>query len=252
MIRIKTPSEIVGIRKSCHLLAKIFDEIIEFVEPGKTPIAINAFAEKLIAKALAKPAFSTYAKFPTAMCISVNDAVIHGVPDNRPIKEGDILSMDLGLEKDGFFSDMAQTLAIGKISEEATRLLVDTNKSLYLGIDAIKAGARIRDIGKAISCYLKPLGYGVVYEFCGHGVGLAVHEDPQISHDYPSSGGNQRIRAGMTLAIEPMVNLGKPEVKIDKKDGWTVKTIDGKISAHFEHTIAVFEDHIEILTKPSF
>lgn len=250
MIRLKTPDEINGIRASSHLLANIFQEVLQFIQEGKTPKEINKYAEKLIHKYDADPSFSKYAGFPTAMCISVNDAVIHGVPDERPLVSGDIVGLDLGIAKNGFFSDMAKTIAVGTIDSSAKKLLEDTQISLEKGIAAVKNGGRIRDIAKAVSGYLKPLKYGVVYEFCGHGVGLAVHEDPQISHDYPAPGGNQRIRSGMTLAIEPMVNLGKPEVYIDKKDQWTVRTIDGKLSAHFEHTIAVFDDHIEILTIP--
>lgn len=250
MIRLKTMEEIDGIRASSRLLANIFYEVLDFVEEGKTPKEINHYAENLITKYGAEPSFSKYADFPTAMCISVNDAVIHGIPTNQPLKSGDIVGLDLGIAKDGFFSDMAKTIAIGKITSTAQKLLEDTQISLEKGIQAVKNGGRIRDIGKAVSAYLKPLKYGVVYEFCGHGVGLAVHEDPQISHDYPALGGNQRIREGMTLAIEPMVNLGKPEVYIDKKDKWTVRTVDGKPSAHFEHTIAVFNDHVEILTLP--
>ncbi len=250
MIRLKTTEEIDGIRASSHLLANIFHEVLDFVKEGKTPKEINQYAENLIAKYGAEPSFSKYADFPTAMCISVNDAVIHGVPSNQPLVCGDIVGFDLGIAKNGFFSDMAKTMAIGSISASSQKLLDDTQISLEKGIQSVKNGGRIRDIGKAVSGYLKPLKYGVVYEFCGHGVGLAVHEDPQISHDYPAPGGNQRIRAGMTLAIEPMVNLGKPEVYIDKEDKWTVRTVDGKPSAHFEHTIAVFDDHIEILTVP--
>lgn len=248
MIRLKTIEEINGIREASHLLADIFQEVLSFSKEGKTPKEINQFAESLIAKCGAEPSFSRYAEFPTAMCISVNDAVIHGVPSETKLVSGDIVGLDLGIVKNGFFSDMAKTIAIGSVPREIQKLLEDTEKSLFLGIEAVKNGGRVRDIGKAVSGYLKPLGYGVVYEFCGHGVGLAVHEDPQISHDYPSSGGNQRIRAGMTIAIEPMVNLGRPEVKIDKTDGWTVRSLDGTPSAHFEHTIAVLDDGVEVLT----
>jgi methionyl aminopeptidase len=249
MIRIKNKNEIDGIRKSCHLLTDILDELVSEVHPGVTTAELNSKAEQLIADAGSEPAFRKYGGFPTALCASVNNVVIHGVPNNRPLNEGDIVGLDLGVTLNGYFSDKAITVAVGKIDAATAKLLKDTEESLYRGIGAVSVSGRIKDIGKAVSEYLKPLGYGVVYEYCGHGVGLDVHEEPPISNNYPSHGPNPRFHNGMVLAIEPMVNMGVPEVKVDKADGWSVLTADGKKSAHFEHTIAIFNDQVEILTK---
>ncbi|NIZ18710.1 type I methionyl aminopeptidase [Entomospira culicis] len=249
MIKLKTKKEIAGIKSSCQLLAGGFRELTPLMRAGVSGLEINQWAEEYAKKHNAKPSFSTYGGFPTATCISVNHCVIHGVPNAQPFKEGDIVGIDFGLELNGFFSDMAITFAIGTISNSAQKLLEDTKASLMLGIEAVDSeNGRIQDIGKAISAFLKPKGYGIVHDFCGHGVGLAVHEDPQISHDYPSFGANPRFKEGMVFAIEPMINLGSPDVYVDRKDKWSVYTKDGALSAHFEHTIAITENGIEILT----
>lgn len=248
MIKLKTRKEIEGIRNSCKLLANAFLELEKLMIPGAHGIAINQWAEDFAKQYKAKPSFRVYAGFPFAMCISVNDVVIHGIPNHTPFKEGDIVGIDFGLELNGFFSDRALTFPIGVITPEASKLLLDTKKSLELGIAAVQSGARLHDIGKAISEYLKPKGYGIISEFCGHGVGLAVHEDPQISHDYPSYGPNPRFKEGMVLAIEPMITLGSSQVVIDPKDKWSVYSKDHSLTAHFEHTIAITENGIEILT----
>jgi methionyl aminopeptidase len=252
MIKLKSKKELAGIKKSCHLLASSFLEIAPMVQPGATGVAINAWAEDFAKKYNASPSFRKHGGFPTAMCISVNNAVIHGIPTSVPFKEGDIVGIDFGLELDGFFSDMAITFSVGTVSADVQLLLKETQAALMLGIAAVQLDSgRIQDIGKAISEYLKPKGYGIVYDFCGHGVGLAVHEEPQISHDYPSFGSNPRFKEGMVLAIEPMINMGVPEVYVDKKDKWTVYSQDGSLSAHFEHTIAITEHGVEIFTLPS-
>ena len=163
------------------------------------------------------------------------------------LKEGDIIGCDIGIELNGFYSDRAYTYPIGKVSREAEQLMKRTRECLYIGIDAAQKGGRIKDIGKAITSYLKPFGYGIVHSFCGHGVGLDVHEDPQIPNNYPSRGMNHRLKPGMVLAIEPMINLGTAEVEV-LDDDWTVKTMDKSLSAHFEHTILITEDKPEILT----
>lgn len=249
MIRIKNKKEIQGIKASCRLLTTCFMEMAEHVIEGNNGLALNQWAEDFARKYGANPSFRTYAGFPTAMCISVNNAVIHGIPTHAQFKEGDIVSIDFGLELHGFFSDMAVTFAITNVTDTTQKLLYDTQQSLSIGINAIQPQTgRIHDIGKAISGFLKPKGYGVVYDFCGHGVGLAVHEEPQISHDYPSFGSNPYFKEGMVLAIEPMVTLGSPEVYISKQDKWTVYTKDKSLAAHFEHTIAVTENGVEILT----
>ncbi len=249
MIKLKTKREIMGIKASCSLLAEAFAEIQSFMVAGNNGVELNKWAEDFAKKNKAKPSFRVYAGFPTALCISVNDAVIHGIPTARPFEEGDLIGVDFGLELNGFYSDRAVTFGIGDLPLRSQTLLNDTKASLYIGINAVHVGGRIQDIGKAISEYLKPKGYGIISDYCGHGVGLSVHEDPQISHDYPSLGPNPRIKVGMVLAIEPMVSLGSPEVSTDDADGWTVYMKDHSLSAHFEHTIAVTDNGIEVLTE---
>jgi methionyl aminopeptidase len=252
MVRLKTKRELVGIKNSCSLLAEAFAEMESRIVIGSTGLELNRWAEEFAKKNKAKPSFRVYAGFPTALCVSVNDAVIHGVPTDRTFVQGDLVGVDFGLELNGFYSDRAVTFGVGNLTERNKALLADTRASLYIGINAIHIGGRIQDIGKTISAYLKPKGYGIVSDYCGHGVGLSVHEDPQISHDYPSPGSsNPRIKVGMVLAIEPMVSLGSPEVLTDPSDGWTVRMKDHSLSAHFEHTIAVTDNGIEILTEGS-
>lgn len=251
MIKIKNRREIMGIKSSCSLLAEAFTEMQTLVVAGSNGVELNQWAESFAKKNKAKPSFRVYAGFPTALCVSVNDAVIHGVPSLHSFEEGDLVGVDFGLELNGFYSDRAVTFGIGVLPAQSKKLLEDTKSSLYIGINAIHTGGRIQDIGKAISEYLKPKGYGIISDYCGHGVGLSVHEDPQISHDYPSFGPNPRIKVGMVLAIEPMVSLGLPEVFTDPTDKWTVRMKDHSLSAHFEHTIAVTENGVEILTENS-
>ncbi len=248
MITLKNPNQIDGIRKSCKLLAELFLKIDEIIEPGISTWDVDKFASEFIRKNGGKAAFLGYGGFPGSICASVNDTVIHGIPTKKEIlKEGDIFGCDIGIELDGYFSDRAFTYPVGKVSEDASLLMKRTEESLYKGIEAAVVGGRIKDIGKAITEYLKPFGYGIVHSFCGHGVGLDVHEDPQIPNNYPSRGMNYRLKPGMVLAIEPMINLGTPEVDV-LEDDWTVKTRDRKISAHFEHTIAITNAGTEILT----
>jgi methionyl aminopeptidase len=249
MIKLKSKKELAGIKASCQLLANAFTEVESLLKVGSNGLEINAWAEDFAKKYKAKPSFSKYGGFPTAMCISVNQCVIHGVPNSTPFVEGDIVGIDFGLELGGFFSDKAITFAIGQVSEPVSLLLKDTQRALMLGIESVlPETGRIHDIGKAISSYLRPKGYGIVVDFCGHGVGLAVHEEPQISHDYPALGSNPRFKEGMVLAIEPMINLGSHEVYVDRKDKWSVYTRDGSLSAHFEHTLAITEHGVEIFT----
>jgi len=247
MIRIKSEKDIAGIRESSHILADTLNALQKMIEPGVSTQELDRFAKSYVEKQGARPAFLNYMGFPASVCISVNHVVIHGIPGKQKLKEGDIVSLDFGVDLHGYFSDAAKTYPVGKISTEAMNLLTVTEESLYRGIEQAVAGNRIRDISRAVSGYVEPYGYGVVYQFCGHGVGFAPHEDPQIPN-YVSSGPNPKLRAGMVIAIEPMINLGIDEVVI-LDDGWTVETADKKISAHFEHTVAIFEDHSEILTS---
>jgi len=248
MIKLKNEEQISRIRESGHILAELFKAIEPMIQPGISTGEIDDFVKDYLTERKAKPAFLGYGGFPGSFCASINQEVIHGIPSpKRYLKEGDIIGCDIGVDLDGFISDSAKTFPVGTISEPLKNLLKVTEECLYKGIEQAVVGNRIKDIGKAVSEYIKPYGFGIVHSYCGHGVGLAVHEDPQISNNYPSRGPNPRIRPGMVLAIEPMVNLGTSEVSL-LDDDWTVVTDDASMSAHFEHTVAVFEDHTEILT----
>ncbi|HNY21354.1 MAG TPA: type I methionyl aminopeptidase [Treponemataceae bacterium] len=246
MIRIKNERQIDGIRKSCKTLARLFKALIPMVQEGVTTADLDAFCVDFIKKAGGKPAW--YAeKFPGAACISVNEEVIHGIPSKKKtIKNGDLVSLDIGIDLGGYISDATVTVAVGEIGARERELLDVTKRSLDAGIAACKAGNRIGDISRAVFDVANGAGFGVVYEYCGHGVGLGVHEDPQIPN-VPERGPNPRIVPGMVLAIEPMINLGTADVDL-LDDDWTVVTADRKPSCHMEHTVAVFQDHTEILT----
>lgn len=246
MIRIKNEKQIDGIRRSCKALARLYRELIPAVREGITTGELDDLCVAYIKKIGGKPAWYSQ-KFPGAACISVNEEVIHGIPSkSRVIKNGDLVSLDIGIDLGGFISDSAVTVAVGSISDR-DRLLMDTTKRcLEAGIAACVKGNRIGDISRAVYDVAVSEGFGVVYEYCGHGVGLSVHEDPQIPN-VPERGPNPRIVPGMVLAIEPMINLGSGDVDL-LDDGWTVVTSDGLNSCHMEHTVAVFADHTEILT----
>jgi methionyl aminopeptidase len=246
MIRIKNEKQINGIRESCKALARLYRAITPLVQEGVTTGDLDAFCVDFIKKAGGKPAW--YAeKFPGAACISVNEEVIHGIPSkSRVIKSGDLVSLDIGIDLAGYISDAAITIPVGKVGKREQELLDVTSRCLDAGIAACRAGNRISDISRAVYDIATAARFGVVYEYCGHGVGLSVHEDPQIPN-VPERGPNPRIVPGMVLAIEPMINVGTADVDV-LEDGWTVVTADGKASAHMEHTVAVFPDHTEILT----
>ncbi len=246
MIRIKNQKQIDGIRRSCKALARLYRELIPLVQAGVTTGDLDAFCVDFIKKAGGKPAW--YAeKFPGAACISVNEEVIHGIPSQkRKIRDGDIVSLDIGIDLGGYISDSAVSVPVGNVTGAVKSLMATTSECLAAGIAECRAGKRIGDISRAVYDIATKAGYGVVYEYCGHGVGLSVHEDPQVPN-VPERGPNPRIVPGMVLAIEPMINLGTPDVDL-LDDDWTVVTADGKPSCHMEHTVAVFEDHTEILT----
>jgi methionyl aminopeptidase len=219
----------------------------EAVQPGVTTEEIDRIAYEYIIKQGAKPNFLNYNGFPATACISINDEVIHGIPSKkRVIKEGDIVSIDLGAVLDGYNGDNAATFAAGKISPEAERLINTTRESLYKGIEAAVAGGRIGDISSAVQKYCEERGFSVVRDFVGHGIGAKLHEDPSVPN-YGTPGRGVRLLPGMTLAIEPMINMGGYEVR-QLSDGWTIKTKDGGLSAHFEHTVAITADGPKILT----
>lgn len=248
MIRLKNEDEINAIRKSCQLLAQMFKEVIPQVKAGMSTKQVDDICKKFIIGHGGKPAWYQEG-FPGAACISINEEVIHGIPsEKRIIADGDIVSLDVGINLDGYISDSTHSVLVGNVSPKIKKLDEVTLEALQAGIDACRVGNRIKDISRAVYDVVAKHGYGVVYDYCGHGVGLDVHEDPSIPNVPNWGGANPRIQAGMVLAIEPMINLGTADV-ITAEDGWTVLTADGLPSAHEEHTVAVFEDHTEILTK---
>jgi methionyl aminopeptidase len=253
MIRLKNEKQIDGIRKSCKLLSAMYRELIPLVKPGVQTIEIDQWVQNWIKKAGGKPVFLGYCikkeiePYPAAICISINEEVIHGIPSKRRIKEGDLVSLDCGIELDGFVSDQAVSIEAGQVRNEVKRLNTVTRECLYKGIAAAKAGDRLMQIARAVEGHAKSHGYGVVREYCGHGVGFALHEDPHVPNT--PHGANPKLSNGMVLAIEPMINMGGAEVEI-LDDDWTVVTADEKISAHWEHTIAIFNGKTEILTDP--
>lgn len=248
MIVLRTAKEIDIMRKACQISAEALQVAGEAVKPGITTYEIDQIAYRYIKKQGAEPNFLNYNGFPATACISINDEVIHGIPSKkRVLKEGDIVSIDLGAKVNGYNGDNAATFACGNISDEAKRLCDTTRESLYLGIQQAVAGNRVGDIAFAIQSYCEERGFSVVREYTGHGVGTHLHEDPSVPN-YGTAGRGQRLLPGMTIAIEPMINAGSKAIKC-LPDGWTVKTLDGKLSAHFEHTIAITKGEPIILTK---
>lgn len=247
MIRLKNPEQMARIRASCQLLAQLFVELPGQVEEGRSTLDIDRWAENWIRQRGGKPAFKGYQGFPGTVCISINQEVIHGIPKaDRKIKAGDLVSLDSGIDLGGFFSDMAMTMAVGSITSEEKKLLEVTKASLAAGIGAVRVGGRVRDVAVAVTEVVKPHRFGIVHQYCGHGVGFGPHEDPQVPNAV-SLGPNPRLVPGMVIAVEPMINLGKAEVRV-LSDEWTVVTVDGRKAAHFEHTVAILEDGPEVLT----
>jgi len=249
MITLKTEDQIKYIHDSCRLLAQLHDKLEKIVEVGITTQEIDRIAYDFILKHKGTPAFLHYGGFPNTCCISINEQVIHGIPSMRKLKDGDIVSLDIGINLNGYFSDAARTHLVGNhVPDDVKKLVKITNESLLLGIEGTeKRGARIHDISLPISRHAERHGFSVVRDYCGHGVGLQVHEDPQIPNYVNSFSPNPRLREGMVLAIEPMINLGNKRVET-LEDGWTVVTADGKPSAHVEHTIAITSNGVIILT----
>ena len=247
MVRIRTQREIGLIANSCQIVADTLDMLSAYVKPGAHIINLDEKAEKFICAQGARPAFKGYMGFPATLCVSVDDEVVHGIPNDRVLEEGQIVGIDCGAEKDGYYGDHARTFAIGNVSEDKQKLMDVTHESLMRGIAAAKPGNYVSDIGHAIQSYVEELGYSVVRELVGHGIGTKLHEDPQVpNYGQPKQG--YKLREGMCIAIEPMINLGMKEVKTDS-DGWTIRTADGEASAHFEHTIAIMANGPEILSK---
>ena len=246
MIVCRSKAEVQKLRRVNQLVGGILTELRQMVVPGVTTEEIDASAEALVRKAGAEPAFKGYHGFPATVCASVNEQVVHGIPSARQLVEGDVLSLDMGAKLDGFYGDCAVTVPVGGVSTDAARLLQVTETALFHGIEAVKPGARVSDIGAAVQAHVEAHGFSVVREFVGHGIGSSLHEEPQIANYGPADRG-PRLAEGMALAIEPMVNAGAAAVKV-LSDGWTAVTRDGSLSAHFEHTIVVADGGVEILT----
>jgi methionyl aminopeptidase len=248
-IKIKTEDELKLMRSSCAVAAEVLEEIGAYIKPGITTQEVDDFAAEQIKARGGKSAFLGYRKYPRHTCLSVNEEVVHGIGNERELRLGDIVSVDVGVMYKGFIGDNARTFAVGGCGVLAQRLLDVTEQALYLGIAQAKAVNRVSDISRAIQEFVESNGFSVVREFVGHGVGRSMHEDPQVPN-FVDRRMNDKLRAGMTIAIEPMVNAGRPDVKI-LKDGWTVVTQDGSLSAHFEHTVLITDGEPEILTCPA-
>ncbi|HUO06001.1 MAG TPA: type I methionyl aminopeptidase [Candidatus Binataceae bacterium] len=252
MIMIKTPAEIAVMRKANRIVAEILAELAAAVRPGITTDELDRLAEELTHKKGAKPAFKGYrpgdVAYPKCLCVSVNNEIVHGIPSSRRLKAGDIVSLDFGVVYDGFYGDSARTVAIGEVPERTKKLLQVTRESLYAGIDQARPGNRIGDIGRAVQEMAEGAGFSVVTGFAGHGIGRRLHEEPQVPNYFHPGMPNPRLREGMVIAIEPMINEGSPELEI-LDDGWTAVTADGKLSAHFEHSIAITSSGPEILSE---
>jgi methionyl aminopeptidase len=245
--KIKTPAEITAIRESGRMLATVLKKIEEVLKPGMTGLEIDDMSRTELSRMGGVPAFLGYQGFPGSICISVNDAVVHGIPNNIPFKEGDIVGFDFGVIYNGMITDAARTFIVGETSSVNKRLVEATQKSLDNAINAVKNGCSVGDIAQAAQDVLDKGNYGIVRDLVGHGVGHQVHEEPEIPN-YGTAGTGPRLKSGMTVAIEPMATLGDWKVVMDP-DGWTIRTRDGSLSAHFEDTILVTEDGAEILTR---
>ena len=250
MVYKRSENEIKMISKSCQIVADTIDMLSELVVPGALISDLDKKAENFITSQGARPAFKGYMGFPSTLCISIEDAVVHGIPGDIELKEGQIVGIDCGAELNGYYGDHAKTFSVGKISSEKKELMKITEESLYKGIEKAVPGNYVGDIGYAVQTHAESNGFSVVRELVGHGIGQNLHEEPQVpNYGTPSQG--YKLHAGMCIAIEPMINLGGREI-YTAKDGWTILTADGKASAHFEHTIAILDDGPKILSKVSY
>jgi len=234
-------------KTSNRLVVEVLDEITKKIKAGVTTIELDRLAESVILKRGGTPAFKGYRGYPNSLCISINEQVVHGIPSNRRLKDGDLVSIDLGIYNDGYYGDAAITVGVGEITIEAKKLLNATQKALYIGIEKANAGNHLSDISNAIQSYVEGEGFSVVRAFVGHGIGTSLHEEPQVPN-FGEAGKGPVLKNGMVLAIEPMVNAGTSDVEV-LEDDWTVVTADGSLSAHFEHTVAITDNGAEILTK---
>jgi methionyl aminopeptidase len=248
MVVLKSAREIAIMRRAGSIVAQILDAVQDRVGPGVTTAELNRLAEKMCRKFGVEPAFKGYRGYPFALCCSVNEEVVHGFPGQRKLVEGDILSVDFGVRHQGYFGDSARTLAVGRVAPETRRLMDVTREALAKGIDACRPGRRLMDVSAAVQKHAEANGFSVVRQFVGHGIGRQLHEEPQVPN-FVGGGRDLELSPGLVLAIEPMVNAGGHEVAV-KEDGWTAVTVDGSLSAHFEHTVAVTEDGPQILSAP--
>jgi len=250
-IELKSPDEIEKMSRASRVVAEVLDALRHLVKPGVTTVELDRFAEKFILDRGGVPAFKGYQVrdqvFHHTLCVSVNEAVVHGIPSGRVLKEGDIVGLDVGVVLDGYYGDAAITVPVGAITEDARRLLQVTEESLHMGIAQAVVGNRISDISHAVQSHAEAAKFSIVTDFVGHGIGRKLHEEPQVPN-YGEPGKGPRLKPGMTLAIEPMVNMGRPETA-HLSDGWTAVTQDGSLSAHFEHTIVITDDGPKILTR---
>ncbi|HBG88101.1 MAG: type I methionyl aminopeptidase [Bacteroidales bacterium] len=250
MIYLKSDEEIELLRESNLLVARTLAEVAKAIKPGVSTLALDKIAETFIRDHKGEPAFLNYNGFPNSLCTSVNEQVVHGIPNNIPLKEGDIVSVDCGALLNGFYGDSAYTFEIGEVKPEVKALLEATKASLYKGIEKAVEGNRIGDIGYAVQEYCEARGYSVVREMVGHGVGRDLHEAPEVPN-YGRRGNGIKLRKGMVIAIEPMINLGKRQILMED-DQWTIRTVDRKVSAHFEHTVAIGKNECDILSSFKF
>ncbi|EMS33213.1 Methionine aminopeptidase [Mariniradius saccharolyticus AK6] len=250
MIHYKTSEEVQIIKQGALILGKAHGEVAKYIKEGVKTSFLDKIAEEYIRDNQGVPSFKGYNGFPSSLCISVNEVVVHGFPSNYVLKDGDIISVDCGVFHQGFHSDSAYTYPVGEVSPAVLSLLKATKESLYLGIEKAVFGNRTGDIGNAIQRFVEAKGYTVIRELVGHGIGKSLHEAPEVPN-YGKRGSGTPLKSGMVLAIEPMVNLGTKNI-VQERDGWTIRTADRKVSAHYEHTVAIFEDRTEILTTHKY
>jgi methionyl aminopeptidase len=246
MIILKSKSEIEKMAMACHIVAQVLEVLVHAVCPGLTTLELDALAERHIRTRGGVPAFKGYRGFPNTLCVSLNEQVVHGIPSKRRLRAGDIIGLDLGAKWEGYYGDAAVTVPVGQIPADTECLLNTAREALYMGVKEVQPGKHLSDISHAIQRYAETRGYSVVRAFVGHGIGTALHEEPQVPNFGPPGRG-PRLKAGMVLAIEPMVNIGHADVEL-LDDGWTVVTADGQLSAHFEHTVAITDEGPQILT----
>ena len=246
MIVLRSPDEIKKLRASNRIVASVMGEIKKAIHPGTTTLELDEMAEKLVLDMGGTPAFKGYKGFKHTLCTSVNEQVVHGIPNERKLQEGDILSIDIGVKLDGYFGDHAVTVPVGKVSEDAQRLLRFCEEALWKGIERAKAGNRLFDVSNAIQAHAEAAGFSVVKVYVGHGIGTSLHEEPQVPN-FGEPGTGPELKPGMVMALEPMLNVGVADVKV-LGDAWTVVTADGKLSAHFEHSLVISENGPEILS----